>query len=1550
MDNHPLVVVKGLVMKRKKLGVRFLAFLLAVIMSFGSFPAMVHAAEEDDNNYITVSIEKYDADGNGGFILEPKRSLKERWVNDDVGDALRQAIGSTYQIELESDYDTNLWSVIGVYDSTQDDEWLRNGELGENSKWEVLIDNTIWSGVRYNSNYYLQGGEVLRLVFTADGGNDIGLTDGGLEVNKDDLVKLVGEVSKDIWFESDPRYEAYQAALDTIVNPGATQEDVTLALNNLKEALIVPAASVNIAADSMEIGLGKSKTLTATLEPSVTTDTIVWSTEDTDIVSVDAKTGEVTGLAEGTAIVTATAGSVSDSIEITVKIISATGIAITNGDSVSVEARFSVQLEATVEPEDSTNIIQWSVADESIATVNSDGKLTGVKPGTTTVTATAGSVTDTCEITVTETVSPYIYFQYHDGRIQEMKDDTFTLTALDEGKFIVGNYENEVDWECSDTAEDESGGYGYRYWISSSGTYNPFGIKKMQATVSGLGLSKTFYIDAVSSGITEIKAYINDEEINEENPYETTGTVSNIPVTVKGLNADNEWVTVPVQAVRTKSTDTTSSIRVYDGKLQMHTEGSATITISMVDNSNAIVSFDAICNTVAVTGMTVSAPDSFVIDKWDNMINGYIGITHGYENENIEYHVVFTPYNATNQNVIWEALTPEIAEFYETHSAGIVPKKAGTARFIVKSESNPDVTDEVEITFSYKTPLESALSSQDSYEMNAGETINLELTFTPSNATETRFNWTYSQNGIVRVTESVTADTYNRYISRKIIAVADGTVTVTGTPLDNTAGCEPVVFIVKVGSGSSEIEKIDYLQMAKDDIAHGLEYLSTHSQDSYGDEWNIFTILRSGGTVSKENIDAYLVSVKDKLDNSSSSLAPTDYARMVLTLTILGENPTSFKGHNLIETLYSNTTLGNMTSNQICWTLIALDCHDYDIPKDAVWTRDKLIERILECKAADGSFAFGSGASTGSVDMTGMVLQSLAPYNTDEYPEVQAAFADALVYLQNNMTENVGYIEGGAENGCTTAQVLTAFAAANMDPTDKTYGLTLGTKNLITNLDSFKLDSGFAYLSGSTVNMMGTQQITYAMEAYRRYAENENVLYDLTDIEIAQPMTDKLTVTADGKNCTVKTTGITSYMQAEFGKVNAPVYKTKVRENTDFTVNWNFNSDGGDDIGRYVFAIDAGGDVAEKKYPFTMTMENIDAYILSAEEIVAYFGENTGLDLNNQIAFLEIYDTTEITPNLLYGLFVEFVPESMTKEVVRIYGETRIDTSFEVADALKEELGVNKFDTVIVATSKNFADALSGSYLAAVNDAPILLTSEKRAADLHTYIQTNVREGGTVYILGGTAALPESIEAGLEGYVVRRLSGSTRYETNLEILKEADVTEADLLVCTGKDFADSLSASAVKKPLLLVKDTLTDSQKEFLDTLSEVKVHIIGGKNAVSADIVEELANYGTVDRTAGATRSETSVKVAEKFFEKPEAAVVAYAKEFPDGLCGGPLAVSMNAPLILTTSGKESAATAYMEAQGIDDGVVLGGTARITDDSARTVFGMDSSVEIIVK
>ena len=300
------------------------------------------------------------------------------------------------------------------------------------------------------------------------------------------------------------------------------------------------------------------------------------------------------------------------------------------------------------------------------------------------------------------------------------------------------------------------------------------------------------------------------------------------------------------------------------------------------------------------------------------------------------------------------------------------------------------------------------------------------------------------------------------------------------------------------------------------------------------------------------------------------------------------------------------------------------------------------------------------------------------------------------------------------------------------------------------------------------------------------------------------------------------------------------------------------------------------------------------------------------------------------------------IPES--SGVKRLAGDSRYETSFAIANEMKKVLGIEKFDSIILASSEGFADALAGSYLAAVKQAPIIIGKLKYAGIVCDYVNANLASGGTVYVLGGEGAVPAAMLGGItvtDNF--ERLAGNDRYTTNLEILDEAGVAGKDILVATGQDFADSLSASATGLPILLVNGklgkTLSDAQKEFLAGVTG-KIYIIGGESAVPASMVEQIeaASGKETTRIAGNSRYETSIEIARQFLGGAESAVVAYASTFPDGLCGGPLAYTVGAPLILTKDGKAEAPN-YTTGNNITSGYVLGGDGLIGDGFAKTIF-----------
>ncbi|MBQ1390867.1 MAG: cell wall-binding repeat-containing protein [Firmicutes bacterium] len=289
----------------------------------------------------------------------------------------------------------------------------------------------------------------------------------------------------------------------------------------------------------------------------------------------------------------------------------------------------------------------------------------------------------------------------------------------------------------------------------------------------------------------------------------------------------------------------------------------------------------------------------------------------------------------------------------------------------------------------------------------------------------------------------------------------------------------------------------------------------------------------------------------------------------------------------------------------------------------------------------------------------------------------------------------------------------------------------------------------------------------------------------------------------------------------------------------------------------------------------------------------------------------------------------------VTVGVKRIAGDNRYDTAFRIANNLKKELGIKKFDTIVIASGANFPDALSGSSLAEAKTAPILLAAASRLAELEKYVKANLNKGGQIYLLGGTASIPAEIEEAMQAIgATKRLAGKDRYETNLAILNEIDPHNTDFLVTSGEVFPDALSAASVGKPILLTYGKLTDDQKAFLaeHVDPKKKIYIIGGTGSVSEAAEKELGEYGAaIVRVAGNNRYETAKATADRFFPNAQQEVVATGENFPDSLAGGVLAYFKQCPLILTADSPAfRVAHKYAVDHKLKGETILGGSAMV--------------------
>ena len=242
--------------------------------------------------------------------------------------------------------------------------------------------------------------------------------------------------------------------------------------------------------------------------------------------------------------------------------------------------------------------------------------------------------------------------------------------------------------------------------------------------------------------------------------------------------------------------------RVFNGAFWITVDHEATFTATLEEFPNEKVSFRAKIKPVPMTDFDVKLPTTYRISAWNNLAGSwssktsgsyYVGIIEGEGTDN--YKILPKPANASNTEVTWEALTPEIATYMELFKNGIIPVKAGTAKFKVSSKANPNVSKIIEVKLEYKVPMTEATPEEEEVVLKVGETKNVNFNFSPAKPSEQRFNWTFDQPGIVDNEEVVESSGVTGALPtflHKITGLQKGTVTATATPWDTTGGAKPV--------------------------------------------------------------------------------------------------------------------------------------------------------------------------------------------------------------------------------------------------------------------------------------------------------------------------------------------------------------------------------------------------------------------------------------------------------------------------------------------------------------------------------------------------------------------------------------------------------------------------------------------------------------------------------------------------------------------------------------------------------------------------------------
>ena len=285
-----------------------------------------------------------------------------------------------------------------------------------------------------------------------------------------------------------------------------------------------------------------------------------------------------------------------------------------------------------------------------------------------------------------------------------------------------------------------------------------------------------------------------------------------------------------------------------------------------------------------------------------------------------------------------------------------------------------------------------------------------------------------------------------------------------------------------------------------------------------GGEWVALGLARSGSisdTLAEQYAQAAYQYVKKKGSSTISDSKSTENSRMILALTSIGKDPSDVAGYDLLEPLADLDYVKSQGINGPIFALIALDSHNYDIPKAATGktqtTREALIDAILAAQLSDGGWNVnGNGADA---DMTAMAIQALAPYYSSN-AKVKSAVDDALKRLSKMQEVNGGYTSWGTANAESVAQVIVALTSLGIDPASDGRFIKNGYSTLDALATFYNNKGGFKHSQSDTTssNGLATEQAYYALASWYRLKAGKTSLYDMSDVTTLSKIIEKTVV------------------------------------------------------------------------------------------------------------------------------------------------------------------------------------------------------------------------------------------------------------------------------------------------------------------------------------------------------------------------------------------------------------------------------------------------------
>ncbi len=309
----------------------------------------------------------------------------------------------------------------------------------------------------------------------------------------------------------------------------------------------------------------------------------------------------------------------------------------------------------------------------------------------------------------------------------------------------------------------------------------------------------------------------------------------------------------------------------------------------------------------------------------------------------------------------------------------------------------------------------------------------------------------------------------------------------------------------------------------------------------------------------------------------------------------------------------------------------------------------------------------------------------------------------------------------------------------------------------------------------------------------------------------------------------------------------------------------------------------------------------------------------------------------------------------------RIAHSERYSTSVAISQRLYPAAGSAGAAVIAAGEDHRFPDALTAAGLAGAANGPVLLTQQNSIswAVLNELRRLQV---GTVYLVGGTQAISESVEEAIRsrGHKVERLTGGARYGNDrygtaasvAMKIKELGGFDGSVLVASGEGWPDAAIAASISagtsRPIVLVSAASTpEGTQRVLADLGATQTIVFGGPSVISANAIAELnpapaRRFGmTGDRyRLAADVARWAIANEGYTMDRP---YIATGEAFPDSVTGGVLAGATRNPLLFVTRETAPSGTTVLLAQQrqtVELLQILGGPAAVGPGAIHAMAG----------